>query len=243
MGKTSAAAGAGIGAGALVRAEEVRAAEHPEFVLLDGHPQGAPEVVLRKAREGGLEAARIGRFSRSAIAEYGTLLSLQEGLAPVAFVELERRAVNAVGSGLGQVIDHRSHVAPVLGAELIGDDLHARDRVLVAEEDLGPGDGVVVVGLAIDFEVVGAAALAVGGECGAVVVGEIVVVGLDDAGFEQGDGIKSVVEGKVGELQGIEGGGNLRLGGLNQRIGGSHFHGGRGAGRLHDQRAQIAAAH
>ena len=62
---------------------------------------------------------------------------------------------------LGYIIHDRAHVAAVLGAEIVGDDLNLGYRVSAAEEYLRAAYGVVVVVLPIDLEVVRAPALAV----------------------------------------------------------------------------------
>src|SRR5207245_7005591 len=83
------------------------------------------------------------------------------------------------------------------------------------------GDGVVVVGLAIDLEVVGAAALSVGGETDAVCIGEVVGEGTDDAGNQESETIETAAGGQVGNLGGVEGGGDLGLSRLQQVLRGA----------------------
>ncbi len=74
-------------------------------------------------------------------------------------VELEARTMVGVGAGLGHVVDDRAHVAAVLRAEVVGDDLELSDDVLVADEYRRTSYGVVIVRLTIDLEVVRAATL------------------------------------------------------------------------------------
>ena len=67
-----------------------------------------------------------------------------------------------VSPGLGDVVDHTSQIAAVFGAE-IGDDLQFRNSVLVAEKDIRTTNGVVIIILTIELEIIGARSLAVYG--------------------------------------------------------------------------------
>src|SRR5690242_16736467 len=96
-----------------------------------------------------------------------------------------------IGAGLGDVVDDRSGIAPVFGAEVVGDDLDFLQRVLVAEEQRRAADGIVVVVLPVNFKIVGTAALSVGGNAGTIAVAEGVVMSHDHARGEQ----RNVVEG------------------------------------------------
>ena len=80
----------------------------------------------------------------------------------MSLVVFEAAAVELVRSGLCDVVNDCSTCVPtVLCAVVVGDDLQLRDRILIAEEDLGTADGVVVVRLAIEFKVIKAAALSI----------------------------------------------------------------------------------
>ena len=111
--------------------------------------------------------------------------------------------MEGVGAAPGNVVDDRALIAAVLRAEVVGQDLKLLEGVLVAEEVLRAGDGVVVVGLAVDLEVVGAAALSVGGEADAIGVGEVVGKRTDDAGNQEGEPIETAAGGEVGNLGGV----------------------------------------
>jgi hypothetical protein len=195
----------------------VSAAEEEELVLQDGSADGAAETILNRTREDGRGTAGGGWILiGGAEAEEGTFLLIFERAQELALVELKGAAMELIGTRLGDVVNDRAGVAAVLGAEVVGDDLNFADGVLVAEEGLGSADGVVVIGLAIEFGIVESAALAVDGVVVAVAVGEAVGVGADDAGNDFGDGIEAVVERETLKVLRAKGGGDLRFGGVRR---------------------------
>src|SRR5205085_12624904 len=99
--------------------------------------------------------------------EQRAFLFVAQRASEVTGVQLERGTMPGIAAGLGHVVDDRAHVAAVLGAEVVADDLELLDQVLVGNEERRTGDGVVVVRLTVNREVVGAATLAVHRDAGA----------------------------------------------------------------------------
>lgn len=64
-------------------------------------------------------------------------------------------AMKGISTGLGDVVHNTAQVAAVFGAE-IGDDLQFSNSVLVAEKDIRTTNGVVIIILAIELEIIGA---------------------------------------------------------------------------------------
>src|SRR5271155_4337857 len=125
------------------------------------------------------------------------------------FVGLYRSCLPTPSASSGQAVS----------AVVVGDDLKLRESVLIPEEDLGAPDGVVIIRLAIEFEIVEAAALSVDGKGVAVGVGEIISVRAVYAGDQFGGCIEAVVEGQAGHLLRVEDCCYLRIAGFQQRRG------------------------
>ena len=62
--------------------------------------------------------------------------------------------MEGVGPGFCDVIDHGTGITAVLRTEVAADDLDFLQGILVRKEDLRACYGVVVVRLAMDFEVI-----------------------------------------------------------------------------------------
>ena len=105
---------------------------------------------------------------------------------------------------LGYIIHHSAHVAAILSAEVVRDDLKLLDRVLIGEEDLRPRDRIVIVRLPIDLEIIRAPALSVGREARAVGVGKIIHVGRNDPGYDQRGVIETAIYGQRLKLLAVE---------------------------------------
>ena len=136
-----------------------------------------------------------------------------------------------IASGFGDVVHHRTGIAAVLSAEVVGDDLEFLDCVLITEEDLRAGDGIVVIGLAIDLEIIRPSALAIHGKIVAIGIRETGRMRAHHAGNQFCDCIKSVVQGNILQRLRVKSGCDLGVGGLQQRGGRSvyfHLGGGRG---------------
>ena len=208
---------------AVRRPAEEHSGEEEELILEDGTTDGATELICRNAGDDyrGAGGTVDCGLTRGAEAELNCLLTLRERAAPRAKVVFKSRAVEGVGASLGDVVDDRAGIAAILRAVVVRNDVEFLQRVLVAEEELWTGDGVVIVRLAVNLEVVGAAALSVGGEADAIGVGEVIAEGTHDAGNQQGETIQSAAGGQIGDRRGIEGGGNLRLSGLKQILRGA----------------------
>jgi hypothetical protein len=85
-------------------------------------------------------------------------LAILLGEAPVAGVVLKAATVEGVCAGLGNIVHDSAGIASVFGAKVVTHNLHFPDHIRVAEEEGGPGDRIVVVGLAINLKVVRATA-------------------------------------------------------------------------------------
>ena len=153
--------------------------------------------------------------------------------------------MKGIAARLRHIVDHAAHVATVLGVK-VGDDLEFLENICIANKNRGAGDGVVVILLAVNLEVIGAAALSVDGEAGAVAVAEAGAFGGGDARHQKGQGIEAVADRQILGLDGLKGIGNLRGLALDQRR--SLFHGhdlfsGAGGHGLRAQRGILAGLH
>ena len=124
--------------------------------------------------------------------------------------------MKAVGSGLGYIINDRSSVPPILGA-VVGEDLNFSDGILISEEDQRPTDGCVVIGLAINLEIVCTATLPIRREVRTIVISEGIVTAGGNAWGQERNDIKAISYGKISGLSGFECLTDLKGIGLDQR--------------------------
>src|ERR1700678_567764 len=89
------------------------------------------------------------------------------------------------------VVDNAAGVAPVLGAEVIGNNLNFLKRVRVRKVDLWTCDQKIVVCLPVQLRVIGAGTHSVGGVIRAIRLGESVPMGGDDARNKEGRCVES----------------------------------------------------
>src|SRR5215470_3898661 len=181
------------------------ATEEPELILENGSAESATVLILDIARNGRCSAAVRWVFTRCTETEERVLLSVAQRAQEGAGVELKTGTVEGVGAGLGDVVDDCAGAAAILRAIDAGDHLELLQRFAVLEEELRSGDGVVVVVLAVDFEVDGAAALAVDGESriaiAAAGIAEHGVVRTGNAGLGgKGERIKALVDRQTSNL-------------------------------------------
>ena len=151
-----------------------------------------------------MEQPSDGTLAARTEAKLRILLALRERRQPRTGIELKAGSMETIGAVLGDVVHHRAHIAAILSAEIVRDDLNFLDRVLIGEEDLRPGDGVIVVRLSVDLEIIRAAALSIRGEARAVGIGKVVHVGCDDSGHEQGRIIEPAIHWQCLELLAVE---------------------------------------
>ncbi len=111
------------------------------------------------------------------------------------FVILEPAAVKIIGPAFGNVVHHRARSAPILHAEVVRNHRNFFQGVLISQENGGAGDRIVIVGLAVNLEVVGSAAQSIRGNTSAVGVAEIVVAGVGNPGDIQRQRVKTPAQG------------------------------------------------
>src|SRR5262249_1466440 len=132
-------------------------------------------------------------------------------------VILECASVEGVGAALGHVVNYGTRVAPVFHAEVIGNDVELGDDVLIADEDRGPGNRVVVVRLAINLEVVGAATLPVYRKVSAIVVAEPFAARRNHSRSEVGEHVERAIQRQISHRLALKSCGDLGTVRLNQR--------------------------
>jgi len=181
------------------------------------------------------------------------LILLQRGFAyeieKVAGVErgvsagVESVAVKFVGAGLGDDVDDGAVIAAVFGGKIQGLDLDFLDGVERGEDQRRAAEPFVVVGVAIENEIIAAGGGAVGDEAvvesggagGRGDVGDDRGVGGGYAGLEGNELIDvAAVEGKIGDFAGGESVCQASFFGLNERGVGGYFDGFGDAADLQD---------
>ena len=202
-------------------ASKVCAEEAEQLVLQNRAANRAAKLVVIKARFVDRNATIRSRgLTGKAEAEHVTLLALRQRAQPRTFITAKQRTVDGIRARLGHIVDDGTGVASVLGAEVVGDDLDFLDCILVAHENLGSGDRVVVVRLTIDLEVVRAATLAVRRDARAVGVCAIVAVRRNHTRDQQGQFVETAARWEVLQLLGVKGRCHLGLNRLEQALAG-----------------------
>ena len=118
--------------------------------------------------------------------------------------------MNRVGASLRDVVHHRTGIAAVLRTEIALNYLYLGNRVLISEEDLRTGYRVVVIGLAVQFKIVGAPAESIRREANSVGIRKTHIVCRHDTRRQQRHLIEAIVQRKTLKLFNIERRRNLR---------------------------------
>src|SRR5262249_23496794 len=211
----------------------VETAKHEQLVLDYRATDGAAAEFVIAARRTGETIANqwLTRQARCAPRLVGVALGIAQSIQEVAVFRTIQASMPGVAALLGDDVDYRTRVAPILRAKLVGDKHVLLNEFRVAYEQARAADAVVIVVLAIDFLVIVAAAQPVAGNTGAVGVRKVVAAARCYTGNKQRHAVQAFVllnAGKTVQHDPAEGVGDLRLRCVNQGRSGGDFHCGGG---------------